>query len=417
MADRQILHCDCNCFYASVEIQEHPELRGLPVAVCGDPDARHGIVLTASYPAKKKGVKTGMAIWQAKQLCRDLLVVKPHMGEYFRYSGYVREIFEDYTDLIEPFGLDESWLDVTASRSLFGSGVSIALEISQRIKKELGITVSIGVSNNKITAKLGSDYKKPDAITYIGTENYRSIVYPLPASDLLYVGPATKKKLAWYGIHTIGVLAETDPEVLHGWFGKMGYVLSSFARGQDTTPVRQQGQSAAIKSVGNSATTPRDLVNDTDVWLMLLVLAESVAARMRELALKCTVVEVYVRDVDLNGFIRQCKITSPTCASIEIAKTAFALFQANYNWSKPLRSIGVRGAGLVPTDTCIQLSLDGNEEHRERLQRLDSSVDELRRRYGYTSVQRATLYTDDRLGSINPKDDHLAHPVGFFNAG
>ena len=159
MADRQILHCDCNCFYASVEMQEHPELRGLPVAVCGDPDARHGIVLTASYPAKKKGVKTGMAIWQAKQLCKELIVVKPHMDEYFRYSGYVREIFEDYTDLIEPFGLDESWLDVTASRSLFGSGVSIALEISQRIKKELGITVSIGVSNNKITAKLGSDYK------------------------------------------------------------------------------------------------------------------------------------------------------------------------------------------------------------------------------------------------------------------
>ena len=417
MAGRQILHCDCNCFYASVEMQEHPELRGLPVAVCGDPEARHGIVLTASYPAKKKGVKTGMAIWQAKQLCRDLLVVKPHMDEYFRYSGYVREIFEDYTDLIEPFGLDESWLDVTASRSLFGSGVSIALDISQRIKRELGITVSIGVSNNKITAKLGSDYKKPDAITYIGPENYRSIVYPLPASDLLYVGPATKKKLAWYGIHTIGALAETDPEVLHGWFGKMGYVLSSFARGQDTTPVRQQGQSAAVKSVGNSATTPRDLVNDTDVWLMLLVLAESVAARMRELALKCTVVEVYVRDVDLNGFIRQCKITSPTCASIEIAKTAFALFQANYNWSKPLRSIGVRGAGLVPADTCIQLSLDGSEEHRERLQRLDSSVDELRRRYGYTSVQRATLFTDVGLGSINPKDDHLAHPVGFFNAG
>lgn len=417
MVDRQILHCDCNCFYASVEMQEHPELRGLPVAVCGDPDARHGIVLTASYPAKKKGVKTGMAIWQAKQLCRELIVVKPHMDEYFRYSGYVREIFEDYTDLIEPFGLDESWLDVTASRSLFGSGVSIALDISQRIKRELGITVSIGVSNNKITAKLGSDYKKPDAITYIRPENYQSIVYPLPASDLLYVGPATKKKLAWYGIHTIGALAETDPEVLHGWFGKMGYVLSSFARGQDTTPVRQQGQSAAVKSVGNSATTPRDLVNDTDVWLMLLVLAESVAARMRELALKCTVVEVYVRDVDLNGFIRQCKITSPTCASLEIARTAFELFHANYQWSKPLRSIGVRGAGLVPADTCIQLSLDGSEEHRERLQRLDSSVDELRRRYGYTSVQRATLFTDDGLGSINPKDDHLAHPVGFFNAG
>lgn len=222
MRARQILHCDCNCFYASVEMQEQPGLRGRPIAVCGDPEARHGIVLTASYPAKRMGVKTGMAIWQAQQCCRDLIIVPPHYREYVRYSGFVREILEEYTDQIEPFGLDENWLDVTGSCGLFGSGAAIARQISDKVKRELGITVSIGVANNKITAKLGSDYKKPDAITHIEADNYRQIVYPLPVEDLLYVGPATRRKLNWYGVRTIGQLAALEPRRLGEWFGKIG---------------------------------------------------------------------------------------------------------------------------------------------------------------------------------------------------
>ena len=223
MGQRHILHCDCNCFYASVEMQEHPELRGKSIAVCGDPEARHGIVLTASYPAKRMGVKTGMPIWEAKQHCRDLIIVPASYGKYQKYSGYVREVFNDYTDQVESFGLDEAWLDITGSVGLFGSPVKIAKEISVRIKRELGITVSIGVSFNKITAKLGSDYKKPDAITVIEPDTYKQIVYPLPVGDLLYVGNATQRKLGSYGIRTIGQLAETNPEVLKGWFGVMGY--------------------------------------------------------------------------------------------------------------------------------------------------------------------------------------------------
>ena len=265
MGQRHILHCDCNCFYASVEMQEHPELRGKSIAVCGDPEARHGIVLTASYPAKRMGVKTGMPIWEAKQHCRDLIIVPASYGKYQKYSGYVREVFNDYTDQVESFGLDEAWLDITGSVGLFGSPVKIAKEISARIKRELGITVSIGVSFNKITAKLGSDYKKPDAITIIEPENYKKIVYPLPAGDLLYVGAATQRKLDSYGIRTIGQLAETNPETLKGWFGVMGYTLSAFARGLDQTPVAKQNAHTAIKSVGNSATTPRDLTTDEDV--------------------------------------------------------------------------------------------------------------------------------------------------------
>ena len=196
----------------------------------------------------------------------------------------MREIFRDYTDQVESFGLDEAWLDITGSLGLFGDPVKIAKEISDRIKRELGITVSIGVSFNKITAKLGSDYKKPDAITVIEPDTYKQIVYPLPVGDLLYVGNATQRKLGSYGIRTIGQLAETNPEVLKGWFGVMGYTLSEFARGLDQTPVAKQDAHSAIKSVGNSATTPRDLTTDEDVWLMLVLLSESVAMRMRDLA-------------------------------------------------------------------------------------------------------------------------------------
>ena len=399
MPGRHILHVDANSFYSSVEMQENPTLRGKRIAVCGSKEDRHGIVLTASYPAKRMGVKTGMAIWEAQRCCRDLIIVPPHYREYMRYSGYMREILQDYTDQVEAFGLDESWADVSGSVGLFGSAMTI------------------GVSDNKVTAKLGSDYKKPDAITRIEADNYKEIVYPLPVQDLLYVGHATQRKLNYYGIRTIGQLAQTNPEVLHGWFGKVGYSLSAFARGLDASPVARQDHVAAVKSVGNSGTTPRDLVNNEDVWLMLLVMAESVAMRMRELAMKCTVVEVSVRDCDLNGFVRQRKIDTPTSSSLEIAQVAFDLFKSNYRWGKPLRGVGVRGASLVPADTPVQLGFFSNAEKREKLERLDKAVDGVRERYGYTSVQRARIYTDRGLGAINPKDDHTVHPVGFFNAG
>ena len=401
-------------FYASVEMQRHPELRDKPLAVCGSQEDRHGIVLTANYIAKPRGVKTGMAIWQARQCCPDLVVLPPDMAEYIRISKMAREIYEDYTDQVEPFGLDESWLDVTGSVGLFGTPMTIAKEISNRIKFELGITASIGVSDNKITAKLGSDYKKPDAITRIEADNYRKIVYPLPVSDLLYVGPATTRKLYSIGISTIGQLAECPVNILTHKLGKMGAVLHMFANGRDVSPVQKSDHIPNIKSVGNSATTPRDLVNDEDVHLMLYLLAESVASRMRELVSRCTVVEVYVRDVDLNSFCRQRKLQNPTCSSTEIAQVAFELFRASYRWEKPVRSIGVRGGGLVEMDTCLQLSMFQDDKKRDKWERIDATVDKLRERYGYMSVQRALMMTDPLLGKINPKDDHTVHPVGYF---
>ena len=401
-------------FYASVEMQRHPELRDKPLAVCGSQEDRHGIVLTANYIAKPRGVKTGMAIWQARQCCPNLVVLPPDMAEYIRISKMAREIYEDYTDQVEPFGLDESWLDVTGSVGLFGSPMTIAKEISNRIKFELGITASIGVSDNKITAKLGSDYKKPDAITRIEADNYKEIVYPLPVSDMLYVGPATTRKLYSIGISTIGQLAECPVDILTHKLGKMGAVLHMFANGRDVSPVQKSDHIPNVKSVGNSATTPRDLVNDEDVHLMLYLLAESVASRMRELVSRCTVVEVYVRDVDLNSFCRQRKLQNSTCSSAEIAQVAFELFRASYRWEKPVRSIGVRGAGLVEMDSSLQLSMFQDDKKRDKWERIDATVDKLRERYGYMSVQRALMMTDPLLGKINPKDDHTVHPVGYF---
>ncbi|WP_298033679.1 DNA polymerase IV [uncultured Dysosmobacter sp.] len=412
--ERHILHCDFNAFYASVEAQRRPELRNKPLAVCGSQEERHGIVLTANYIAKPRGVKTGMAIWQAKQYCPDLVVLPPDMGEYIRISKLAREIYEDYTDQIEPFGLDENWLDVTGSVGLYGSPMAIAREISRRVKFELGITLSIGVADNKITAKLGSDYRKPDAITQIGKDNYQELVYPLPVEDLLYVGPATSKKLRAIGISTIGRLAECPVEVLTRCLGKMGAVLHMFANGRDISPVQKSDHIPNVKSVGNSATTPRDLICDDDVKLMLLLLAESVAARMRELASRCTVVEVSVRDTVLHTFTRQRKLQVPTCSSTEIAQTAFELFRAHYHWGLPVRSIGVRSAGLVEADSGVQLSLYESDVKRNKWEQIDRAVDTLRQRHGYMSVQRALMLTDPQLGRINPKDGHTVHPVGYF---
>ena len=350
----------------------------------------------------------------AKQCCPDLVVLPPDMREYIRVSGLAREIYEDYTDQIEPFGLDESWLDVTGSVGLFGSPMKMAREISERIKFELGITASIGVANNKITAKLGSDYKKPDAITRIEADNYQEITYPLPVGDLLYVGPATERKLNGLGIYTIGQLAQCPVNCLTYKLGKMGAVLHTFANGKDPSPVKRSDYTATVKSVGNSATTPRDLVCEEDVHLMLYLLAESVATRMRDLGARCMVVELCVRDTGLVSFTRQRKLAVPTCSSAEIARTAFELFRANYGWTKPVRSIGVRGAELVEADAGVQTSLLDDGIKREKWEQIDATVDHLRQRYGYMSIRRAVTCADPQLGRINPRDDHTVHPVGYF---
>ncbi len=426
---RTILHSDCNCFYASVELLYHPELRGKPVAVGGDPEARHGIVLTADYVAKKHGVKTGMALWQAKQVCPEITFLPPRMDLYMRFSKMAQEIYGEFTDLREPFGIDESWLDVTGSVSLKGDGYKIAREISNRVKYELGITVSIGVSFNKIFAKLGSDYKKPDAITTMYKEEFREKAWSLPASDLLYVGNATNKKLYSMGILTIGDLARTDEKLLTGRLGKVGNILWAFANGYDDSPVKFENTSAPVKSVGNSTTTPKDMETDEDVKIVMYILAESVAARLRENGFRCRTVEISIRDKDLSHFSKQVKLKNASNITSEIAEAGYKLYKESYHlpasrgelecaamnqYQKPLRSIGIRGTDLVTDYFWEQLDLFTDPDSREKQMKMDEVVDLIRKRFGFYSIQRGLMYRDRVLSACDAKADHTVHPHGYF---
>jgi len=427
--NRTILHSDCNCFYASVELLHHPELRGKPVAVGGDPQARHGIVLTADYTAKRRGVKTGMALWQARQVCPDIIFLPPRMDLYLRFSRMAQEIYAEYTDKREPYGIDESWLDVTDSVSLKGDGYHIAQEISNRMKKELGITVSVGVSFNKIFAKLGSDYKKPDAITTMNKDEYRDKAWPLPVSDLLYVGSATNNKLRGIGIRTIGDLARTEETLLVRKLGKMGSILWSFANGYDDSPVKLENTSAPIKSVGNSTTTPKDMETDEDVKIVLYILAESVAARLRENGFRCRTVEISIRDKDLFHFSKQVKLQNASNITREIAEAGYKLYKESYRlpvdeqelknsrpefYQKPLRSIGIRGTDLVTDYFWEQLDMFMDPQAREKQMKVDAAVDTIRKRFGFYSIQRGLMYQDRILSACDAKSDHTVHPHGYF---
>ncbi len=415
MGDRTILHSDCNCFYASVEHLYHPELAGKPLAVGGDPEARHGIVLTADYIAKKYGVKTGMALWQARQVCPNLIFLPPRMDLYLRFSKMANEIYHEYSDFVEPYGIDESWIDVTASQSIKGDGVTIASEISKRMKSELAITVSIGVSYNKIFSKLGSDYKKPDAITTMFRHEIQNKAWTLPASDLLYVGTSTSKKLSRMGIRTIGDIASADENYLISQFGKMGSILWAFANGYDDSPVKSENIHAPIKSVGNSTTTHRDLTTEDDIKIIIYMLAESVASRLRKHGFKCKVIEISVRDSELFSYTKQHKISHATDLTGEIANEAFLIFQSSYMWGKPIRSVGVRGCDLIVSEIyCEQMDLFDDYNKREKWRTADATIDNLRKRFGYYSVQRGLMYCDIDLSMHDCESTHTVHPHGYF---
>lgn len=410
---RIILHSDCNCFYASVECALNPALKGKPVAVSGNPEKRHGIILAKSEEAKKFGVKTGEAIWQAKKKCPQLITLPPNFSKYVEYSKSVKEIYYKYTDMVESFGLDEAWLDVTGSTRLFGNGYKTAQKIRSRIKKELDITVSIGVSYNKIFAKLGSDYKKPDAVTLINKSNYKHMVWSLPAEDLLYVGSATKKKLNSLGIFTIGQIANTPVDILKKNLGKWGQMLHSFANGNDTSTVALYGETSPVKSIGNSTTSPKDLKDFTDVKIIMGVLADSVARRMREQGLSCMLVSITVRDNSLCSFTRQKKLLSYTDITSEILSTALALFKESYSWKKPIRSLGLSVSELTCKDSGTQLSLFEDNKKRLRQESLDKTTDALKNRFGNFIINPAVMLKDTTLSGFNPKADHTIHPVAL----
>lgn len=408
---RVILHSDLNNFYASVECLYNPDLRGKPVAVCGSQSTRHGIVLAKNYPAKYAGVKTGEAIWEARNKCPDLVVVPPSYLLYLRFSMSARKIYEDYTNLIEAFGIDESWLDVTESIKLFGDGESIAYKIKDRIKSELGITASVGVSYNKIFAKMGSDLKKPDAVTVITPENYKEKIWSLPVGELLYVGRSTKKKLADIGIITIGDLAGTSPKFLVKKLGKWGELLWTFANGYDQTPVTKTDYQCPIKGIGNSLTTHRDLTTNEDVKILAYVLSDSVAERLRRHHFRGKTVQISIRDSNLSYIERQGQIGTYTCTCSEIAEKAYAIFLESWDWSQSIRAFGVRVTDLTPADQHIQLSLF-DDDTRAKRELLDKSMDKIRSRFGHYSVQRAILLHDNGLNA-NPVEENVIHPIAY----
>ena len=413
---RSILHVDMNNFYASVECLYRPEIRNFPVAVAGDPLNRHGIILAKNMIAKKLGVTTGEAIWEAKLKAPGLVLVPPDYKKYLRFSRMAREIYYEYSDQVEAFGLDENWIDLTHSlQYLHSDPVSIANTIRQRVKEELGVTVSVGVSFNKIFAKLGSDMKKPDATTVIPYEHFREIVWPLPVSDLLYVGKATAKKLELIAINTIGDLARTDVAILKRRLGKWGEILWLFANGQDTSPVRKISESEQIKSIGNGTTCPRDLKTEQDVRLVFTVLAESVAARLRDCCVKCQGVQIYLRDNDLFTISRQKKMEFPCCTSTPILETAMELFRQHYRWHKPLRGVNLSAIYLVTANKHMQLSLfDDTAEQLLIQEQIEKTVDTLRYRFGHNAIMRASALLDKKLTGFNPKEDHTIHPYSYF---
>ncbi len=382
--------------------------------VVGSKEDRHGIVLAKNMIAKGYGVKTGDVYWEAKQKCGGTLIeVQADFSTYINVSREVRKIYEDYADRIEAYGIDECWLDVSSSLKLFGGGREIAEIIRERIKKEIGLTVSIGVSWNKIFAKLGSDMKKPDAVTEITPENYKTKVWTLPVEDLLYVGRATQQKLNRIGIKTIGDLAQADEQTLVNLLGKWGSYLHTFANGKDESPVTKIGEEESIKSIGNSLTVYRDLVDDNDVEPVIYLLADSICARMREAGLnKARTVHVYARANNLVGFQKQGKLSRPSGTVHDVAKTAFKLFKEVYPWEKPVRSLGISVSGFLFGNE--QLDLFGDLEKDEKQKRLDNAIDKLRAKYGNNIIQAAIVYNDPKLKDLDIKGEHTIHPYSFF---
>ena len=411
---RTILHVDANSFYASCECLYRPSIREKPVAVCGDPEARHGIVLTKNQHAKKYGVQTGEAIWQAKQKCPSLVVVPPDYPLYLHMSRQMHEILGQYSDKVESFGLDESWVEISADDMDVRKGQLVADEIRHRIHRTLGITVSVGVADNKVMAKLGSDYKKPDATTVLLPDLYEQIVWPLPVSDLLYVGPATTRKLARIGVCTIGQLANLDESILAYKFGKIGYMLKAFALGLDTSPVKPIEVSLPIKSVGNSTTPPHDIENMTDVKELVYLLAESVATRLRENNFKARCISVSARTTELISSSCQTTLSQSTCLAKEIAETALRLFEQRYRFGFPFRSMGINCSQLSPLDAPVQVDMFGEDERRVKQEQLERSIDGLRSRFGHQVIRRGIVLSDLSYSEINPKEEHIIHPVGFL---
>lgn len=388
---RNILHCDMNNFYASVECMLSPELKQYPVAVCGSVEERHGIVLAKNYKAKAFKVATGDAVWQAKQKCPDLVVVPPHYEEYLKYSKLAKAIYCDYTNQVEPYGMDKCWLDISGTKKLFANPVDVANEIRERIKFELGLTISVGVSFNKIFAKLGSDYKKPDAVTVFEKETFREKIWGLPASDLLGVGRATTRVLNNYCIRTIGDLANSDYDFIKRILGKNGVSLWLYANGRDNSTVKDIKFVSPVKSIGHGITTVVDLSNEEEVWRVFLELTQGNGHKLRVHQKVAKAVAIYVRDNTLFSKQWQTQMQMVTQLPLVLAQYAFQIFKKRYDWRNPIRSVTIQAINLFPQDMPQQIDLFCDYERAEKQEKLDGCVEKLCQRFGKRCIRNAVL--------------------------
>lgn len=390
MRDRVILHCDLNNFFASVSLLSNPTLKNLPVAVCGDKENRHGIVLAKNDIAKKFNVKTAEAIFEAKRKCPDLVILPPLMDEYRCYSELARKIYSRYTDMIEPFGIDECWLDVTGSTLIFGDGSEIANKIRKDIKTELGITVSVGVSFNKIFAKLGSDMKKPDAVTVITKDGFKDKIWTLPVSDMLFAGPHTAEKLRAVGVCTIGDLAVCDSALLNRLLGKNGEELKRYALGEDNSPVVTPTLDGKPKSIGKSITSAKDFTSFDEVWSVFLSLSQSVSDSLHRHGLYASGVQIHIRTASLK--VKEFSRTYPesTDSAYIIASRGAEILKENYDFKEPLRSVGIRAISLKDLRTAVQQDIFGASEKLETEEKIEASIYELRKKFGDSSIRRAS---------------------------
>lgn len=396
--DRVILHCDCNSFFASVESVLHPEYRGVPMAVCGSQEDRHGIVLAKNEEAKRYGIVTAETVWSAKQKCPDLVIAPPHHDIYLEFSRRINRIYDRYTDLVEPFSVDESWLDVTGSHALFGDGLSIAEGIRRAVKEEIGITVSIGVSFNKMFAKMGSDYKKPDAITIISRDNFEQIIYPLPVESMMYIGPQTAAAMHSCNIRTLGDLSQASCAFLVSRFGKQGEMLYRYVHGEDDSPVLSRKECADPKSVGNGMTFRHDLVSSEEIRVGLFALSEEIAARLRAIEKKAATLSVSVKDTMLQTVSRQRALPKSSALARELSDAAFSILSDAWKIGRPIRALTVTAMNLVSEhEGGEQLSLFGEEKEkqREKTERLEGAVENIRRRFGKASISSGAILSSD----------------------
>lgn len=412
--NRIILHSDINHCYAQIEEMKVPQLREIPMAVGGYEESRHGIILAKNDLAKTYQIKTGETLREAKAKCPSLCILHPNYEEYLYYTERVKDIYRAYTDKVESYGLDEAWIDVSESAGLFGDGYALAKQIQKRVYAEIGLTISIGMSYNKIFAKLGSDMDKHMGLTLITEKNYKEKVWCLPVEALFYVGRATKKKLHQYSIETIGQLASLPVGWMKDHFGKVGELLWQFANGEDVSEVALSTQKDPVKSIGNAITAPKDIRTFEEAKIVYYVLVESVASRLREQGLQGDTVTIYLRDKKLQSFTRRRKLVQGVCLADEIMPHVLSLLKENYTFTLPLRSIGIAISGIEADMGMRQINLFVSEEERNKQKKLEETIDQIRFKFGFYKARRCGTLMDEVLSGFNPKEEHIIYPESFF---